>query len=168
MSQYEPSRGWRRSAQCSRDWPVSGSRTESARGDHWLPFRTSEAAQPLMNSEGKVLLAAVRGDSLRQARVQWATGAGSSTLIGASGEVCTLGDRHSGGDGSSGCSSANLGSFCLNRVSRTERVAGGRRAASGCRGVSTIGAGGGGGVVVGVATLGGGRRGGGAGSAAEC
>ena len=91
-----------------------------------------------------------------------------STLIDASGEVCTLGDWRSGGDGSLECISARLGSFCLNRVSRIERVTGVCRGASGSQGVSTIGAGGGGGVVVGVATLGGGRRGGGAGSATGC
>ena len=35
-----------------------------------MPCRTVEAAQVLMNSEGKVLLAVKRGENLRRARVR--------------------------------------------------------------------------------------------------
>ena len=35
-----------------------------------MPCKTAEAAQVLMNLEGKVLLAVARGDSLRRVRVR--------------------------------------------------------------------------------------------------
>ena len=63
VSQSGPIHGWRQRDRCSKDWPVSGYRTESSSGDHWLPCRTSEAALPCKNSEGKVRLEVAKGDT---------------------------------------------------------------------------------------------------------
>ena len=75
VSQAGPRRGWRRSARCSRDFPVSTSRTERA-----VPWSTSDAAHLLMNSAGNVRAAAATGEILRDL-VRWATG-GVATSMG--------------------------------------------------------------------------------------
>ena len=76
-----------------------GSRTERASGDHWLPCRTSDAAHPCKNLEGKVRLEAAKGDTLRRERVRCAMGVGGKLGVGTAGDGwCTLGDRHNIGD----------------------------------------------------------------------
>ena len=99
--------GWRRRARCYKDWPVLGSKTERASGDHWLPCRTSEAAHPSINSEGKVRLEAAKGDTLRQEWVRCAMGVVGSPGVGTTDDGwCTLGDWHNiGYDGIAGCRS---------------------------------------------------------------
>ena len=125
--------------------------------DHWLPCRTSEAAHPSKNSEGKVWIEAAKCETLRRERVRCAMVFGLSTVIGTYGNGwCTFGDRRNIGDAAIlGCRSAK-GSFCLNRMSRIERkgvlqwgsiVAGGGVA----RCVTTLG---GGGIGAGVMLLG--------------
>ena len=112
MFQSGPIRGWRRRDRCSKDWPVSGSRTESDSGDHWLPCRTSEAAHPCKNSEGKVRLEASKCDTLRREQVRCAMAVDGSPGVGTTCDGwCTLGDwRNIGDDGIAGCRSAR-GSF---------------------------------------------------------
>ena len=109
---------------------MSGSSTESASGDHWLPCRTSDAAHPCKNSEGKVWLEEDKGDTLRQEWVQCAMGVGGFFGFGTAGNWCTLGDRHNiGDDVIAGCRLAR-GIFLL---ARTLRIV--------VRGVATLGGG---------------------------
>ena len=123
MFQSGPIRGLQRKARCCKDWPVSGSRTARASRDHWLLCRTSEAAHPCKNFEGKVRIESDKGETLRQELVRCAMGVGGLTVIGTSGYGwCTLGDwRNIGNAGILGCRSAK-GRFCLNRTSRIERT----------------------------------------------
>ena len=110
--QSGPICGWLQRARCSKYFPVLGSITESSSGDHWLPFRTSNTAQPCKNSEGKVWLEAAKCDTLMLEWVWCAIGVGGSSGVGtAGGSLCTLGDqRNIGDDGIVRCRSAR-GSF---------------------------------------------------------
>ena len=132
MFQSGPIHGWRRRARCSKECPVSGSSTENASGDHWLPCRTSDTAHHCNKSEGKVRLEADKGDNLRRERVWCAMGVGGSPGVGTvSDGWCTLGDRIKiGDDGIAGCRSAG-DSFGLASTSRIV-----------ARGMPTLGGGG--------------------------
>ena len=136
-----PSRGWRQRARCSSDWTVSGSRTASAKGDHWFPWRTSEAVHPSMNFDGKVRLAAyITNIGRAWERVRWEMGSQACTLIGTTigGGVITLGGVVTtlGGDELLGCRVVNLGRFCWVAVGsgRAQRmIVGGGEGVGGCR-----------------------------------
>ena len=97
---------------CSKDWPVSGSVTERASGDHWLPCRSSDADHPFKNSEEKVRLEVDKGDTLRRERVRCEMGIVGLPVVGTAGDGwCTLGYcRNIGADEIGGCRSAR-GSF---------------------------------------------------------
>ena len=137
----DPSRGWRQRARCSSDWTVSGSRTASAKGDHWFPWRTSEAVHPSMNFDGKVRLAAyITNIGRARERVRWEMGSQACTLIGTTigGGLITLGGVVTtlGGDELLGCRVVNLGRFCWVAVGsgRAQRmIVGGGEGVGGCR-----------------------------------
>ena len=62
--------------------PAVGLSTASARGAHWLPWRTEEANHRVRKSVGKVQLASEMGEILRQYRVRCATGVAGWKLTG--------------------------------------------------------------------------------------